>query len=183
MVLERLIAMSQLGEAIARYHKILKANRIATCSGPKPSRRRCGLWRLVSGNRPISPVLRPHFITKRQYANLVKAAESLDCAIHRVETMALSNPQLLNRMQLLPAEKMLAAVDPGYPFTSVTSLLDTYVNNGTLRFVDYNADTPAGVAFGEALDGVFYDSQPMKEFRRSTQLRRLAARSTCCRPC
>jgi hypothetical protein len=128
---------------------------------------------LLFGSRPASPVLRPHFITNRQYQNLVKAAESLFSAINRVQELALANPALLARMQLLPAEKMLASIDPGYPFLAVTDFLDTHLNNGTLRFTEYNSETPAGVAFGEALSNMFYDSPPMKEFRKRYVLTKL----------
>jgi hypothetical protein len=165
--------MSQLGEAIARYHKILESEPYKDLAWAHELQDRMKAHHLVSGTRPVSPVLRPHFITKRQYANLVKAAEPLYSAIHRVERMALETPQLLTRMQLLPAEKMLAGVDPGYPFVSVTSLLDTNLHNGTLRFVDYNAETPVGVAFGEALDNLFYDAPPVKEFRKKYSLSKL----------
>ena len=72
----------------------------------------------------------------------------------------------MSRMQMLPAEKMLASVDPGYPYLAVTSLLDTHLNNGSLQFVGYAADTPAGVVYGEALNNAFYDSPPVKEFRK-----------------
>jgi hypothetical protein len=122
--------------------------------------------RLAVGGRPVSPTLRPHFITRRQYSNLVKAAECLFTAINRVETMALASPSLMSRMELLPAEKMLAAVDPGYSCFSVASLLDTHLHNGTVRFARYNPDTPAGVAYGEALSDLFYDAPPVKEFRK-----------------
>ncbi|MBI3759268.1 MAG: hypothetical protein HY269_05880 [Deltaproteobacteria bacterium] len=128
---------------------------------------------LTAGNRPISPVLRPHFITKRQYANLVKAAEPLFSAINRVEKMTLGSARLQSRIQMLPAEKMLASMDPGYPFLSVTSLLDTNLHNGSLRFTGYAAETPAGVAFGEALDNLFYDAPPVKEFRKKYSLGKL----------
>lgn len=165
--------MSNLGEAIARYNKILESEPHRDLGWAVELQNRMKAENLMSGNRPISPVLRPHFITKRQYTNLVKAAEALYSAISRVESVALSTPQLLNRMQMLPAEKMLAAVDPGYPFVSVTSLLDTHLNNGTMRFFDYNADTPAGVAFGEALNDAFYDAPPVKEFRRKYALTRM----------
>lgn len=165
--------MSQLGEAIARYHRILESEPYKDLEWANTLQDRMRASHLVSGNRPVSPVLRPHFITRRQYTNLVKAAEPLFCAIRRVEQMALGTPQLLNRMQLLPAEKMLAGVDPGYPFVSVTSLLDTNLHNGTLRFVDYNANTPVGVAFGETLDNLFYDAPPVKEFRKKYALSKL----------
>lgn len=165
--------MSQLGEAIARYHKILEAEPYKDLEWASTLEARMKASHLVAGNRPVSPVLRPHFITRRQYANLTKAAESLFCAIHRVEQLALNTPQLLTRMHLLPAEKMLASVDPGYPFVSVTSLLDTNLHNGSLRFVDYNEDTPVGVAFGEALDNLFYETGPVKEFRKKFPLTKL----------
>jgi hypothetical protein len=162
-----------LDEAIARYHKILESDPYRDLEWAEALQDRMKSSHLMAGTRPVSPVLRPHFITRRQYTNLVKAAEALFGAIHRVERLALDTPQLLARMQLLPAEKMLASVDPGYPFLSVTSLLDTNLHNGSLRFVNYNADTPVGVAFGEALDGLFYDAPPVKEFRKRYPLAKL----------
>ncbi len=89
--------------------------------------------------------------------------------------MALANPALLARMQLLPAERMLAAVDPGYSFFSVTGLLDSNLNNGTLRFVSHDADAPAGVVYGDALADLFYDAPPVKEFRKKYKLTKLGA--------
>jgi hypothetical protein len=76
-------------------------------------------------------------------------------------------------MQMLPAEKMLAAVDPGYPYLAVTSLMDTHLNNGTLRFVGYAADTPAGAIYGEVLNNAFYDAPPVKEFRKKYPLSKM----------
>ena len=91
-------------------------------------------------------------------------------AIDRIEKLALSTPALLARMEMLPAEKMLASVDPGYSYVGVTSLLDTHLNNGSLQFVGYASDTPADVIFGEAVNNAFYDVPPVQEFRRKTPL-------------
>src|SRR5512132_453794 len=99
--------MSQLGEAVARYNKILESEPYRDLAWAEALQQRMKSANLLAGNRPISPVLRPHFVTKRQYANMVKAAECLYGAIASVERLALSSPQLLNRMQMLPAEKML----------------------------------------------------------------------------
>ncbi len=165
--------MTQLGEAIARYQKLLETDRFKDLAWAESLRQEMQEQHLTTGGRPISPALRPHLITRRQYTNLVKAAEALFCSIDRVKQMALSNPALLTRMELLPAEKMLAALDPGYPYLAVTSLLDTHLNNGTLHFTDYNADTPAGVAYGEALGDLFYETAPMKEYRKKHKLSKL----------
>ena len=158
--------MTQLGEAVARYHKILEGESHRDLAWAHSLQERMKAQNLAVAGKPVSPVLRPHFITRRQYTGMIKAVESLSSAIERVENMAVNSPALLARMELLPAEKMLAAVDPGYPFLSVTSLINTHINNGTLRFAQYNPDTPSGVAYSEALTDLFYDAPPVKEFRK-----------------
>jgi hypothetical protein len=165
--------MTQLNEAIARYHRILESESFKDLGWVDALERQLQANNLTTGGRRVSPVLRPHFITQRQYTNLVKAAEALYCAIDRVEKMALATPALMSRMQMLPAEKMLASVDPGYPYLSVTSLLDTHLNNGSLQFVGYAADTPVGVVYGEALNNAFYDAAPVKEFRKKYPLSKI----------
>src|SRR5438128_794213 len=139
--------MTQLNEAIARYHKLLESEAHRDMSRVVSLEEKMNLQRLTMAGRPISPVLRPNFVSQRQYANLVKAAEPLYSAIDRVEKIALSTPSFMSRMEMLPAEKMLASVNPGYPYMAVTSLLDTHLNNGSLHFVGYTADTPAGVVY------------------------------------
>ena len=163
--------MTQVYEAIARYHKIIESEPYIDLAWAQALQDRMKAENLTS--RPISPVLRPHFITNRQYTALVKAAEALLSAIDRVEQIALSTPALLSRMQLLPAERMLAQVDPGYSFFSVTGLLDTNLNNGSLRFVSHRSDVPAGVVYGDTLADLFYDAPPVKEFRKKYKLTKL----------
>ncbi|HTW67841.1 MAG TPA: hypothetical protein VME17_24675 [Bryobacteraceae bacterium] len=164
--------MNQLSEAVTRYHKILESDHYRNLAWAHELHERMKANNLVAGGKPISPVLRPHFITRRQYAGLVKAVESFSTSLQRVQAKALGSPALLARMELLPAEKMLAAVDPGYALP-VTSLLDTHLNNGTLRFSRYLPDTPTGVAYGEALADIFYDAPPVKEFRKRYKLEKL----------
>jgi hypothetical protein len=165
--------MTQVSEAIARYHKLIESEPYIDLAWAQALQERMRAEKL--GGRPISPVLRPHFLTNRQYAALVKAAESLFAAINRVEQLALQNPTLLSRMQLLPAERMLASVDPGYSHFNVTSLLDTNVNDGSLRFVSHEADAPAGVVYGDTLSDLFFEAPPVKEFRKKYKLTKISA--------
>lgn len=165
--------MTQLGEAVARYHKLLEADAYKDLAWAHDLHERMKAQQLTVAGKPISPILRPHFITRRQYAGLVKAAEALIGAIDRVERIAIGSPALLSRMELLPAEKMLATVDPGYPFLSVTSLLNAQMHNGTLRFPQFNPDTPTGVAYGDLLSNMFYDAPLVKEFRKRYTLEKL----------
>lgn len=127
---------------------------------------------LAPGGRFVCPVLRPHLVTRRQYENMAKAAEVLYSAIDRIRQMALANPAVMARMEMLPAEKMLAGIDPGYPFLAVTSLLDTQLHNGTFRFVDCSADGPPGVVYADALSEIFYENPLIKELRKKYKLSR-----------
>jgi hypothetical protein len=168
--------MNQIEDAVARYQKIVESEPFRDLAWAEELAERMRAAHLTDSGRLICPFLRPHFLTRRQYDNLVKAAEALFSAIDRIKQMALGNPALLNRMELLPAEKMLASIDPGYPFLSVTSLLDTHLSNGSLAFVQYNADTPAGMVYGDLLADLFYDCPPVKEFRKRYNLVKLGSR-------
>jgi hypothetical protein len=168
--------MSQLDEAISRYHKILEAEPHKNLSWVKTLQDRMEAERLSSGGRMMCPFLRPNFVTQRQYDNLVKSGESLLAAMDRMLQLVLASPQLLARMELLPAEKMLAAIDPGYQIPEVASKLDLQIHNGSMRVVQYNAGSPAGLAYAEGLSNIFYDSPPVKEFRRKYNVTRVGGK-------
>lgn len=166
--------MTQLSEAIARYHKILESEPFKDLAWAEALRRRMAENGLIVSGRAVCPVLRPHFLTARQHQTLVKISQSLVSSIDRVKQLALSTPALQSRIELLPAEKMLAAIDPGYSHLSVASLLDTYVSNGHLRLMDYVSDAPMGLAYGEVLTNLFLELGPIKEFRRRYHLTKMA---------
>ena len=113
-------SMSQLGEAVARYHRLLEAEPYRDLSWAAGLQNQMKQQKLALAGRPVSPVLRPHFVSRRQYTNMAKAAETLMSAVDRLQRLALANPALLTRIQLLPAEMMLASLEPGYSLLSVT---------------------------------------------------------------
>ena len=164
--------MTQLNEAIARYHRILESDPYKDLAWADALQKQLRAEHLDGAGR-VAPVLRPHFVTQRQYSNLVKAAESLHASMERIERLALETPALMSRINMLPAERMLASVNPGYSMSAVTSLLDTHLNNGTLQFVGCTTDSPAGVLYGERLNNVFYDAPPVVEFRKKHSLSRI----------
>lgn len=158
--------MTQLGEAVHRYHRILEAVPSETSEWMAELREQMTARGLVVNSRPVSPVLRPHFLSRRQYSNLLKASETLISAIGRVRDMALSSPVLMARMDLLPAEKMLAAVDPGYATPPVASLLDAWVSPSGMHLTGSVGDVPSGVLFGEALADLFLEAAPVKALKK-----------------
>lgn len=165
--------MTQLGDAIARYHKILEQDRDKHAVWMSELREQMANAHLIVNGRPVTPVLRPHFISRRQYTNLLRTAELLTASIERVRRMAIENPVVMSRIQLLPAEKMLAAVDPGYRLSPVAGWLGAHVNNGSLYTNAAQADLPRGVLDGELLGDIFYDCPPVKEIRKRFKLQKI----------
>ncbi len=168
--------MSQLDDAVARYNRLLENGPHRDLAWADALHQRMEASKLSSGGRLICPFLRPNFISRRQYESLVKTGEALIGAIDRMEQMVLTNPALLARLELLPAEKMLAAIDPGYQALEVAARLDSHLNNGSLHFVQYNADSPTGAGYADALADLFYDAPPVKEFRKKYTLTKAGSR-------
>src|SRR5260370_27483432 len=168
--------MSQLDEAIARYHKILESNSHRDLSWVTELQAHMEAEKLSFGGRLICPFLRPHFITRRQYDSLVKTGETLISAVDRMQQTVLENPALLTQLELLPAEKMLAAINPRYKALEVTCRLDSHLNNGSLHLVQYNADSPTGVAWADGLSEIFYNAPPVREFRKRHALTKVSGK-------
>jgi hypothetical protein len=168
--------MSQLDDAVARYNKLLESGPYRDLGWVEALHQSMESSRLSAGGRLVCPFLRPNFILRRQYDTLVKSGEALICAIDRMQQMVLANPALLARLDLLPAEKMLAAIDPGYQALEVAARLDSHISNGQLRFVQYNADSPTGAGYADALADLFYDAPPVKEFRKRFGLTRIGSK-------
>ena len=116
--------MAQFGDAIARYHKFLEGDRYRDLAWADQLQQQMRERQLTDAGRLLAPVLRPQFIARRQLESLCRAAERLASIVDEIENLALEHPTLLSRLQMLPAEKMLAAIPRCYSRLSVTSRMD-----------------------------------------------------------
>jgi len=162
--------MTTLEEAVQRYHRILESDAHKDLAWANELRDRMLNEKLTIGGRVACPFLRPNFITRRQLQTVAKATQALLSAIERMGRVVLENPPLLSRMDLLPAERMLATIEPGYSAGLINSMLDLQVTNGSLHVLEHNVNTPAGVAFDDGLASLFYDAAPVREFRKWRRL-------------
>ncbi len=71
---------------------------------------------------------------------------------------------------------MLASIDPGYQSLQVTARLDTHLVNGHMHFVRFNADSPSGAGYADALSNLFWDLPPVKEMRKKYTLAKTGSR-------
>lgn len=158
--------MAQLGEAISRYHKLIQQEGFGGSAWADELQERMRQLHLTESGRVVSPVLRPHFISRRQLDTLTRVTNHLAEILDRIEQIALASPQLLNRLQMLPAEKMLAAIPSGYSRFSVTSSMDAAVRNGSLSLQGLDTCKPVGLAYSSLLADLFLELPLVKGFKR-----------------
>jgi hypothetical protein len=100
---------------------------------------------LLHGQRPTCPFLRPYIIGHEQYSSIAEAATVIAYAFEKMVARALADEDLPRRLGLTDVELELARVDPGYSTLCVTSRLDAYLSESGFQFLEYNAESPAGV--------------------------------------
>jgi hypothetical protein len=119
---------------------------------------------LLHGDRPTCPFLRPHILSRSQYDAIALTAQTIAAAFETLVERALVDDALLNELGLTATEEKMARIDPGYKRLCVTSRLDTYISESGFQFLEYNAESPAGIGDQMQLEKALFDLPPMKEF-------------------
>ncbi|MBA3634635.1 MAG: hypothetical protein H0W58_17775 [Acidobacteria bacterium] len=119
---------------------------------------------LLYDNRPTCPFLRPHFLSRSQYDEIANAAEIIAEAFRSLAFAALDNKEILTKLDLTEKEERMARINPGYDKLCVTSRLDTFVAGSDFKFLEYNAETPAGVGDQMQLEIVLSHIPEIKDF-------------------
>lgn len=163
---------TDLAGAIGTWHDGLTAERAEESSAWLTAQlRRRGLF---FGDRPLCTVLRPRFLAPEQYRLLQQRIAILLRAFGKALSRALTSSPFLDQFGLLEWERRLALLEPGIP-ASPLSRLDAFFDpaDGRLRLTEYNAETPAGSAYNDALTELFLALPASRAFLRSHALRPL----------
>jgi hypothetical protein len=163
-----------LSDAIGAFHDLL-TDEIAEASQSQldAQLRSRGLY---FGDRPLCTVLRPRFLTPEQYRVLRAGVDQVMRPFRTAYTAAMADPAVRAQFALLDWEEALLDGGSGFRDPSPASRLDAFFLPDGLRFTEYNAETPAGSAYNDALSTVFYGLPLMREFLRSYDVRPLPAR-------
>jgi hypothetical protein len=151
-------------DAVAAYHELLEDSGIAAAS---LEQLRAGqrARHLTFGERPLSVALRPQLLTRRRYQEAVAASQAVYGALQTLERALLRDPDLRAELDLEPEEERLALADPGCRASSPSARLDSFFAD-RVRFVEYNAESPAGMAYGDNLAELFAKLPVFRAFRK-----------------
>ena len=143
-------------------------------AGPPPCGALAGRMRerrLTFGGRLLCPFLRPFFLEARDETRVREAAETLWAMGERVARAAFEDETLLADLGLRPEEIRLARIDPRYATVSTAARADAFILPGSLQFAEYNAESPAGLAYTQGLGELFLETPQMAAFRTRYPLR------------
>ncbi len=166
-----------LWDAIETYHELLAGDDLAGASQAQldDQLRRRGLF---FGQRALCTVLRPRFFTPDQYRFLQARVQLMMHAFAKAYDAAIADRAFRAQFGLSDWEEELLQHDPGYRAPSPTARLDAFfvTDRGGLRFMEYNAEVPAGGAYNDALSDTFLGLPVMREFLRQYEVRPLPSR-------
>lgn len=127
--------------------------------------------RLTFGGRLLCPFMRPFFLDESDEPRVREAAQLLWTLGERVVRIALEDETLLRDLALSDDEIRLARIDPGYLTASTAARADAFLLPDSLQFAEYNAESPAGLAYSEGLAELFGETAIMTRFRQAFDAR------------
>jgi hypothetical protein len=133
------------------------------------------------GERPLSNSLRPKFVTPSQLDLITAVCRTLREAVVKVKEAIFAQKDFIEQVGLSAGERMLCEIDPGFPRLSITSRWDSFLTEtpqGTsLKFVELNAEAPAGIAYNDVMSDIYLRLPFMVEFRKRYNVQPFAIRT------
>jgi uncharacterized circularly permuted ATP-grasp superfamily protein len=106
---------------------------------------------VIFDGRTIPFVLMPHFVSPGQVRRVRRAVECLCRVLNRFCDAYPDDPRLREELALPEFEDALVRVDPGYSRPLRICRLDAFLSGYAVRFLEFNADSPAGIGYTDVL--------------------------------
>ena len=126
--------------------------------------------KLTFGDRVHCPFLRPFFLLLEDEQRVRVVAETIADLGERVVAAVLDDADLFAQLHLRPEEERLARLPVGYGRASTSSRLDAFLLPDSLKFAEYNGESPAGAGYSETLAEVFRELPLMAEFSKQYEV-------------
>jgi len=137
---------------------------------PKEFLKKLRVAKLTFGKRVHCPFLRPFFLSPADEARVRRAAETLAVLGERMASLALEDRALLGQFHLRPEEERLVRLPAGHGPASTASRVDAFLLPESLKFTEYNGESPAGSGYSETLAGIFRELPVMKQFEKKFEV-------------
>src|SRR5258707_9117255 len=122
--------------------------------------------KLTFGDRVHCPFLRPFFLSPEDEQRVRIVAEAIAALGERVVAAAIEARALSPNSRPRPEKERLPRLRAGSAFASPPSRLDAFLLPDSLKFAEYNGESPAGAGYSEVLAQIFRDLPIMAVFSK-----------------
>jgi hypothetical protein len=126
--------------------------------------------KLTFGDRVHCPFLRPFFLSPDDETRVRNVAETMAELGERVVGAAMRDHALLDQFHLRNAELRLVQTGSHTGPASTASRLDAFLLPDSLKFAEYNGESPAGAGYTETLAEIFRELPVMNGFTKSWEI-------------
>ena len=106
---------------------------------------------MIFAGQTIPFVLMPHFVSPGQVRRVKHAVTVLCRILDRFCDAYPTDPALRDELQLPDTEDQLIRIEPGFPRPMRICRLDAFLTGYDVKFLEFNADSPAGVGYTDIL--------------------------------
>ena len=106
---------------------------------------------VVYAGQTIPFVLMPHFVSPGQVRRVKHAVTALCRVLDRFCDAYPTDAALREELQLPDTEDSLIRIEPGFPRPMRICRLDAFLQGYDVKFLEFNADSPAGVGYTDIL--------------------------------
>ncbi|MFN0107356.1 MAG: hypothetical protein ACKVZH_00760 [Blastocatellia bacterium] len=132
---------------------------------------------LTFGVRTICTVLRPMLIAEERYEYIRQDSLLVLSAIEKLGRALMTDKKLRAELDLTSAEEQIISIEPGFSAPDASGRLDAFLDSrGDFSFVEYNADSPGGLLYGDVLSEIFMQMDVVREFAKLFPVRRVGIR-------
>jgi hypothetical protein len=149
------------------WNDILKATLLRIPALPEDLSRKMRRAKLTFGDRVHCPFLRPFFLSPEDEDRVRTVAETIADLGERVVIAALEDKHLFAQFHLREEEERLARLPAAYGRASTASRLDAFLLPDSLKFAEYNGESPAGAGYAETLAEIFCGLPVMGKFAQN----------------
>jgi len=172
--------MIPIHDAINRYNELALTDHLGQDS-----------WRMMKaglidknlafGDRLLTTVVRPFFYTPRGWNYLRERSETMLDVFRKASDAMMIDADLRRQVHLTPVEEELIQIPTGYRTNIPTARLDSFFvrhEDGriNLSFLEFNGESPAGMAYGDVLAELFMSLPVMKRFNEEYNIEPLLSR-------
>jgi uncharacterized circularly permuted ATP-grasp superfamily protein len=123
------------------------------------------------GDRVMAHSLRPAFMTERMYTKLQDSVYMIRQAILQIAGEYFNDREALEELGMQDWEIELASIPTNVIRLSATARMDAFLTEDTFKFVEVNAESPAGVAYTHEMAKIYRSLPVFKKFEKTHPIR------------